>query len=102
MHCNELYQNSLVGLSSVSCCVILSKFIPRLATEISSETTNGHEIIYVYPKRIYLVTYTVDFCLASNRTYAIPHVTKRETDNGQKSGYYATILSGKEDRGIGA
>ena len=33
---------------------------------------------------------------------AIPHVTKRETDSGRKSGYYAAILSGKEDRGIGA
>ena len=36
------------------------------------------------------------------RPYAIPHVTKRETDSGRKSGYYAAILSGKEDRGIGA
>ena len=34
------------------------------------------------------------------RPYAIPHVTKRETDSGRKSGYYAAILSGKEDRGI--
>ena len=38
----------------------------------------------------------------TNRPYAIPHVTKRETDSGRKSGYYAAILSGKEDRGIGA
>ena len=38
----------------------------------------------------------------ANRPYAIPHVTKCETDSGQKSGYYAAILSGKEDRGIGA
>ena len=36
------------------------------------------------------------------RPYAIPHVTERETDSGRKSGYYAAILSGKEDRGIGA
>ena len=35
------------------------------------------------------------------RPYAIPHVTKRETDSGRKSGYYAAILSGKEDRGKG-
>ena len=28
---------------------------------------------------------------------AIPHVTKRETDSGWKSGCYAAILSGKED-----
>ena len=40
--------------------------------------------------------------MAYNRPYAIPHVTKRETDSGRKSGYYAAILSGKEDRGIGA
>ena len=32
------------------------------------------------------------------RPYAIPHVTKHITDSGQKSGYYAAILSGKEDR----
>ena len=31
------------------------------------------------------------------RPYAIPYVTKRETDSGRKSGYYAAILSGKED-----
>ena len=37
-----------------------------------------------------------------NRPYAIPYVTKRETDSGRKSRYYAAILSGKEDRGIGA
>ena len=36
------------------------------------------------------------------RPYAIPYVTKLETDSGRKSGYYAAILSGKEDRGIGA
>ena len=36
------------------------------------------------------------------RPYAIPHVTKRETGSGRKSGYYAAILSGKEDHGIGA
>ena len=35
-----------------------------------------------------------------NRPYAIPHVTKREMDSGRKSGYYAAILSGKEDRSI--
>ena len=34
------------------------------------------------------------------RPYAIPQVTKRETDSGQKSGYYAAILSGKEDHGL--
>ena len=26
-----------------------------------------------------------------------PHVAKRETDSGQKVGYYAAILSGKND-----
>ena len=26
-----------------------------------------------------------------------PHVTKREADGGRKSGYYAAILSGKND-----
>ena len=40
--------------------------------------------------------------LMCNRPYAIPHVTKRETDSGRKSGYYAAILSGKEDCSIGA
>ena len=34
------------------------------------------------------------------RPYAIPHVTKRKTDSGRKSGYYAAILSGMEDHGI--
>ena len=29
-----------------------------------------------------------------------PHVTKRETDGGRKFGYYATITSGKNDRGL--
>ena len=29
-----------------------------------------------------------------------PHVTKRETDGGRKSGYYDAILSGKNDRGL--
>ena len=29
-----------------------------------------------------------------------PHVTKCETDSGQKSGYYAAILSGKNDHGL--
>ena len=28
------------------------------------------------------------------------HVTKHETDRWQKSGYYATFLSGEEDRGL--
>ena len=28
------------------------------------------------------------------------HVNKRETDSGRKSGYYAAILSGKNDRGL--
>ena len=28
------------------------------------------------------------------------HVTKRETDDGRKSGYYAAILSGKSGRGL--
>ena len=31
---------------------------------------------------------------------AIPHVTKRKTNSGGQSGYYATILSGKKDRGL--
>ena len=42
-------QNSLVVFSSVSCCVKLSKLIPRLAAEISSvpnETTNVYKTIY--------------------------------------------------------
>ena len=48
-----------------------------------------------------LQPYTIELSMmASNRPYAIPHVTKRETDSGQKSGYYTAILSGKEDRGI--
>ena len=34
------------------------------------------------------------------RPYAIPYVTKRKTNSGRKSGYYAAILSGKEERGI--
>ena len=29
-----------------------------------------------------------------------PHVTKREMDGGQKSRYYAAILSGKNDCGL--
>ena len=29
-----------------------------------------------------------------------PHVTKCEMDSGRKSGYYAAILSGKNDRGV--
>ena len=32
------------------------------------------------------------------RPYAIPHVTKCETDNEQKAGYYVAILSGKKKR----
>ena len=28
------------------------------------------------------------------------HITKRETDSGQKARYYATTLSGKNDRGL--
>ena len=31
------------------------------------------------------------------RPYTIPHITKREMDSGQKSGYYTTVLSSKED-----
>ena len=37
------------------------------------------------------------------RPYAIDviiHMTKRETDGGRKLGYYAAILSGKNDRGL--
>ena len=34
------------------------------------------------------------------RPYAIPHITKRKTDSGWKSGYYAGILSGKEDLSV--
>ena len=37
------------------------------------------------------------------RPYAIDvitHITKRETDGGRKFGYYAAILSGKNDRGL--
>ena len=34
------------------------------------------------------------------RSYAIPNVTKHKTDSGRKSGYYAPILSGKEDHGL--
>ena len=41
-----------------------------------------------------------DTWLSNNRHYAIPHVTKHETDRWQKSGYYATFLSGEEDRGL--
>ena len=29
-----------------------------------------------------------------------PHVTKRETNDGQKAGYYTAILSGKNDCGL--
>ena len=36
----------------------------------------------------------------SSWPYAIPNVTKCETDSGQKSGYYVAILSGKEDHGL--
>ena len=36
------------------------------------------------------------------RPYAIPHVTKREMDNGRKSRYYATILSQEMTAVIGA
>ena len=42
------------------------------------------------------------YCVPIYRPYATPYVTKRETDSERKSGYYAAILSGKEDRGIGA
>ena len=45
--------------------------------------------------------------LHNNHTYidlvqltSSPHVTKREMDGGQKSRYYAAILSGKNDRGL--
>ena len=31
---------------------------------------------------------------------AIPHVTKSKTDSGKKPSYYATIFSGKDDRGL--
>ena len=33
------------------------------------------------------------------RLMSLPHI-KRETDGGQKSGYYAAILSGKNDSGL--
>ena len=38
--------------------------------------------------------------ILSLRSYALPHITKHKTDTGQKSGYYATIFSGKEDHGL--
>ena len=59
------------------------------------EATRRSLVLYNY-KKYKLVG------LSCYRPYAIPHVTKHETDSGRKSGYYATILSGKEDRGIGA
>ena len=36
----------------------------------------------------------------SVRPYAILHITKCEMDSGQKAGYYATILSGKNDHSL--
>ena len=36
----------------------------------------------------------------TDRHYAIPHVTKRKTDSGRKSRYYAAILSDKEERDL--
>ena len=62
---------------------------PITVKPASTDTTYSHNTRYV----VFLCRY---------RPYAIPHVTKRETDSGRKSGYYAAILSGKEDRGIGA
>ena len=32
--------------------------------------------------------------------YATPQVAEHGTDSGQKSGYYAAILSGKKDYGL--
>ena len=34
------------------------------------------------------------------RPYGIHHVTKRKMNSGRKFGYYAAILSGKEERDI--
>ena len=48
----------------------------------------------VYRGQMHIYTYTYIY-----RPYAIPHLTKRKMDSGRKSEYYATILSGKEDRG---
>ena len=36
----------------------------------------------------------------SVRPYVIPHITKCEMDSGQKAGYYATTLSGKNDHSL--
>ena len=54
---------------------------------------------------VYIVKKLKNICSISlstdyKRPYAIPHVTKCKTDSGWKSRYYATILSGKKDRGL--
>ena len=51
-----------------------------------------HQTCFITKQRM-----TVNRCYDG---YAIPHVTKRKTDSGQKSRYYATILSYKEDCGL--
>ena len=74
--------------------------------KLQSESISLHMLILVVyflllcpTHAMYGVNETVQL---TYRPYAIPHVTKRETDSGRKSGYYAAILSGKEVRGIGA
>ena len=38
--------------------------------------------------------------ILSHTSYEPPHITKHKTDSGRKPGYYATILSGKEDHSL--
>ena len=65
----ELHQNSLVVFSSVSCCVKLSKLIPRLATEINSVPYETKMFLRQFTNQENLqwdlVTHTVDFTLLS-------------------------------------
>ena len=57
--------------------------------------------------RLLLKAFQIADCLKTSlgqkymyRLYAIHHVTKHEVESGWKSGYYAAILGGKEDRGL--
>ena len=47
--------------------------------------------------RVVVGVKAVGACCNPSLNIAIPHITKRKTDSGQKSGYYTAILSGKED-----
>ena len=66
-----------------------------------TNTTN-----YLHKERFIISTPTSETAIErdcselSHAIDVITHITKRETDGGRKFGYYAAILSGKNDRGL--